>query len=248
MKSFLTAICLALTVLGSSGTAFAKDNNSTGLTKSAQVNKAKALVNINKADANALVYYLKGIGEVKAAAIIQYRKENGPFKSTDDLLKVSGIGDATFNGLKKNVSTTRGEVSAPIAAKGDKKSGTTKSTAKKVSTSPKKQTREDDVSKESGNKLKSQSDEGDTKSSKTTSKAAASASADTKKSAAKENDKVTAKKERACKGSKSDKDCTPVKKKSAKKSKPSSKNSSNKKSSSKSKERKSKASKEESKK
>ena len=48
-------------------------------------------VNINQADANALMK-LKGIGPKKAEAIITYRKENGPFKSVDDLAKVKGFG------------------------------------------------------------------------------------------------------------------------------------------------------------
>ncbi|BAU75267.1 Competence protein ComEA helix-hairpin-helix region [Metapseudomonas furukawaii] len=40
-----------------------------------------------------------GIGEAKARAIVQYREENGPFSSVDDLLEVKGIGVKT---LEKN--------------------------------------------------------------------------------------------------------------------------------------------------
>ncbi len=39
---------------------------------------------------------LPGIGPVTATAIIDWRTQNGPFGSVDDLLDVSGIGDATL--------------------------------------------------------------------------------------------------------------------------------------------------------
>lgn len=58
-----------------------------------------ALVNINTAD-EAQLTALKGIGPTKAKAITQYRQEHGPFKSVDDLKKVSGIGDKTLAALK----------------------------------------------------------------------------------------------------------------------------------------------------
>lgn len=35
---------------------------------------------------------LPGIGELIAERIVSYRTENGPFESTDDLMKVEGIG------------------------------------------------------------------------------------------------------------------------------------------------------------
>lgn len=48
-------------------------------------------ININKASQQE-IETLPGIGETKAAAIITYRQEHGPFKKIDDLLKVPGIG------------------------------------------------------------------------------------------------------------------------------------------------------------
>lgn len=35
---------------------------------------------------------IKGVGEKKAQAIIEYRQKNGPFKKVDDLQNVKGIG------------------------------------------------------------------------------------------------------------------------------------------------------------
>ncbi len=65
-------------------------------------------VNINKADAATLQYYLSGVGEVKAKAIVAYRKKHGKFKTVDDLIKVPGIGEATLKKNRKRISTSRG--------------------------------------------------------------------------------------------------------------------------------------------
>jgi len=56
---------------------------------------ANGLINVNTADATQLES-LSGIGEVLAQTIIDYRETNGPFTSVDQLLDVSGIGDATL--------------------------------------------------------------------------------------------------------------------------------------------------------
>jgi competence protein ComEA len=56
-------------------------------------------VNINTADAGSLEN-LPGIGASKAAAILQYRVDNGPYASCDALDNVSGIGSATLAGLR----------------------------------------------------------------------------------------------------------------------------------------------------
>ena len=56
----------------------------------------EGLVNINTADADTLCT-LPGIGEAKAKSIIAYREKNGPFKSTEELTKVSGIKEGVFD-------------------------------------------------------------------------------------------------------------------------------------------------------
>lgn len=62
-------------------------------------------VNLNTADVSELTT-LNGIGEKKAEKIIQYREENGSFKTIEDLKSVSGIGDKTFESLKEFISVT----------------------------------------------------------------------------------------------------------------------------------------------
>ena len=62
-------------------------------------------VNVNTADAATLASELDGIGPAKAQAIVEYRQQNGPFRSADDLLKVQGIGERS--GSRPATSTTR---------------------------------------------------------------------------------------------------------------------------------------------
>ena len=61
------------------------------------------LINVNAAMATELEE-LPGVGEVIAQAIVDYRTENGPFTSVDQLLDVSGIGDATLEDIRDLVS------------------------------------------------------------------------------------------------------------------------------------------------
>ena len=56
-------------------------------------------VNINTADKELLVQ-IPGIGPVTADSILQYREDNGQFKSLDDLTKVKGIGDKSLAKFK----------------------------------------------------------------------------------------------------------------------------------------------------
>ncbi len=58
-------------------------------------NALAAPVNINTADAKTISESLDGIGMKKAEAIISYRKEYGPFKTSEELSKVKGIGEKT---------------------------------------------------------------------------------------------------------------------------------------------------------
>ena len=86
---------------------------------------AVAAININLASATELDK-LPGIGPVKAKAIVEDRKKNGPFTSVEDLKRVKGIGDATLEKLKSEITVT-GSSAAPKAdakpAVDDKKVG-----------------------------------------------------------------------------------------------------------------------------
>jgi competence protein ComEA len=62
-----------------------------------------AKVNINTATADELDT-LPGVGAEMARRILDYRAANGPFKSIEDIQRVTGIGDATYQKLKDRIT------------------------------------------------------------------------------------------------------------------------------------------------
>jgi len=60
---------------------------------------AIAVVNINQATV-AELQRLPDIGQVTAERIVAYRTENGPFRSSADLVKVKGVGQKKLEKLK----------------------------------------------------------------------------------------------------------------------------------------------------
>ena len=64
---------------------------------------SSGLININAASETELET-LSGIGEVLAATIVEYRTQNGPFASVEDLMDVSGIGPATLDEIRDQVT------------------------------------------------------------------------------------------------------------------------------------------------
>jgi len=62
-------------------------------------------VDINRADAW-LLAALPGIGETRAQAVIAYRQKSGPFRDIYEIMKVPGIGDTTFAGIKDLITAS----------------------------------------------------------------------------------------------------------------------------------------------
>ena len=60
-------------------------------------------INVNTASA-AELDLLEGIGPVKAQAIIDYRNEHGFFRTVDELINVPGIGPATLEAIRDQVT------------------------------------------------------------------------------------------------------------------------------------------------
>ncbi len=61
-------------------------------------NGGASLININRAGASELTA-LPGIGEVRAVQIVEHREKHGYFKAKEDIMDVSGIGQATFENI-----------------------------------------------------------------------------------------------------------------------------------------------------
>ena len=74
-----------------------------GVPGGAAPGSTSGLININSASTTELES-LSGIGEVLAATIVEYRDQNGPFTSVDDLMDVSGIGPATLEEIRDQVT------------------------------------------------------------------------------------------------------------------------------------------------
>jgi competence protein ComEA len=66
--------------------------------------ETQPVVNINTADAKQLSL-LPRVGLALAERIVDYRKQNGPFKSTDELMLVRGVGEKLYAQLKPYLAT-----------------------------------------------------------------------------------------------------------------------------------------------
>lgn len=80
------------------GSTVDSNDNNEELNQSDSENK-DGRININTATAEQLTL-LPGIGDVIAQRIIDYRTTSGPFRSVDDLLNISGIGEAKLAQIK----------------------------------------------------------------------------------------------------------------------------------------------------
>ena len=73
-----------------------------GLSLALALSSAWAAVDLNTASV-AELDAVKGISPQKAAAIVAYREQHGPFKSLDELKKVKGFGEKSVAKLTKEL-------------------------------------------------------------------------------------------------------------------------------------------------
>ena len=62
----------------------------------------KEIININTASVGELIK-LPNIGPATAKKIVRYRKENGDFKDTKQIIKINGVGKSTYLKIKENI-------------------------------------------------------------------------------------------------------------------------------------------------
>jgi len=62
-------------------------------------------ININTAGADELER-LPLIGPSRAAAIVAYRTEHGPFRNTENIMQVTGIGPGIYEGIKQYITVS----------------------------------------------------------------------------------------------------------------------------------------------
>jgi competence protein ComEA len=67
--------------------------------------EARRVVNVNTADTTQLAL-LPRVGPAVAQRIVDFRKENGPFKAPEDLMLVQGIGEKTYQLIKPYVAVS----------------------------------------------------------------------------------------------------------------------------------------------
>jgi competence protein ComEA len=94
MKKLFGILGLVIVMALTSPTVFAKDKVSV---------KQTVKVNINTASVSELKS-IKGIGEKKAQSIVDFRKANGKFKKTEDIMLVKGIGEKMFAKIKDKIT------------------------------------------------------------------------------------------------------------------------------------------------
>ncbi len=97
------AINLAATLQDGEQVAVPARITAVGSPSASQNSNLGQLVDINRATLEELDT-LPGIGPITAQKIIDYRAANGPFTSTDGLLSVDGIGQATFDKISSLIT------------------------------------------------------------------------------------------------------------------------------------------------
>ena len=85
--SIITGVLLSCTMLLS-----APIQAAVSINKQVPVVSQQKSINLNTADSHALLHAVKGLGQKRAGAIVEYRKAHGGFKSIDELAHVHGFG------------------------------------------------------------------------------------------------------------------------------------------------------------
>ncbi len=102
LKKTATLLILLFFLFSSFGFSAAKASSQKKGKSYSRTKVSVKVVNINTAGIGELVT-LPRIGNKIAERIIKFRKKNGKFKRIEDIMKVKGIGEKTFNRIKKRL-------------------------------------------------------------------------------------------------------------------------------------------------
>ena len=104
-KAILTAICLvAMALAAGAGPAAAAEAEDAGTADGAVARQ----IDINKATAVELTA-IPGVGNAIAQRIVEFRDKQGPFRRVEDLLKVKGIGEKSFQKIRSHVKVDKAD-------------------------------------------------------------------------------------------------------------------------------------------
>lgn len=92
------ACCLALMILGTAGAV----TSAAAAPQRAGATTPQDPIDLNQATAQQLTQ-LPGIGPALAKRIVEFREQHGPFTRVEDLMKVRGIGEKSFQKLRPYV-------------------------------------------------------------------------------------------------------------------------------------------------
>lgn len=76
--------------------------NGENIIEETKISSVNSVININKADKQQL-QNIPGVGPSMAERIVNYREENGKFKSVEELKNISGIGEKKFESMKEYI-------------------------------------------------------------------------------------------------------------------------------------------------
>lgn len=98
-KKTLAKLLPYLEMIGDSAEVYVYVAENSQISDSEKSSATNEKININSAPLEQL-QTLNGIGQKKAQAIIDYRKEHGSFQTIEDIMKVKGIGQGIFDQIK----------------------------------------------------------------------------------------------------------------------------------------------------
>jgi len=97
----LAVVALLLVVCGAGSAPLMLAAETDSRTASSAAANARQ-IDLNKASTEELTT-IPGVGEALARRIIEFREKEGPFRRVEDLMKVKGIGEKSFQKMRSHV-------------------------------------------------------------------------------------------------------------------------------------------------